>query len=136
VRSPWVMTMVLEVAAPELELDPYSLPSSTLMIDAPLGLAVRIACLDSLDAEAEFVTHHSEKKNDPLLVNWSMSEPAQGERTCFANPCPARICNLVHGIQLVASSLQTRICELDAFALGARESRSGDRTAVLLLSAN
>jgi lysophospholipase L1-like esterase len=41
----------------------------------------------------------------------------QGERTCFANPCPARICNLVHGIQLVASSLQTRICELDAFAL-------------------
>ncbi|HWE40386.1 MAG TPA: hypothetical protein VG406_27790, partial [Isosphaeraceae bacterium] len=28
----------------------------------------------------------------------------QGERTCFANPCPARICNLVHGIQLVASS--------------------------------
>ncbi|HWE38895.1 MAG TPA: hypothetical protein VG406_20265, partial [Isosphaeraceae bacterium] len=78
------------------------------------GVTITVNSVDSMgNAETPTTltdTNLTNGSNFYTIVASGGEAITQGERTCFANPCPARICNLVHGIQLVASSLQTRIC--------------------------
>jgi len=61
--------LVIEVPAPELELDPHALEPSTPTADAPFCLAIGIARLDAFDHEAEVVGDHAEQEDDSLLVD-------------------------------------------------------------------
>lgn len=71
------MTMVAEVAAAKLKLDPHALPSVALFVDATLCLTAWEAGLNRFYDQAKLKAHHAEKVNHALLVNGRVAQAAK-----------------------------------------------------------